>query len=196
MATKINYLEYDIPLEVRYWRHPAQLAEVCELKNGSIYTNEVYTDGSKIGDNFGAAGIVFVNGKLVHQLKFKRYVHCSNNQAEQIAILKFLQKLEKLQDGQYNDERVAMYTDSKIALNLLQNKMKQNHLTKFITNQMNLLAHLKRTVHFGCVKGHSGIERNELVVRVANEAALYDNMQRQVIIMHSKENGIHMWQQQ
>ena len=80
----------------------------------------------KLETTFGAAGIVFLNGNLVHQLKFKPYVHCSNNQAEQFAILKFLQKLEKQQDGQYNEERVAMYTDSKIALNLLQNKIKQN----------------------------------------------------------------------
>ena len=52
MAIKINNLEYDVPLEVRYWRHPAQLAEVYELKKGSIYTNEVYIEGSKTGDNF------------------------------------------------------------------------------------------------------------------------------------------------
>jgi len=31
-----------------------------------------------------------VNGKLVHQLKFKLHGHCSNNQAEQIGILKTL----------------------------------------------------------------------------------------------------------
>jgi len=36
-----------------------------------MHTTEVYTDGSKIGDNVGAAGIVFVNGKLVNQMKFK-----------------------------------------------------------------------------------------------------------------------------
>jgi ribonuclease HI len=54
----------------------------------------VYTDGSKIGDNVGAAGIIFANGKMVHQLKFKLHGHSSNNQAEQIAILKVLEKLE------------------------------------------------------------------------------------------------------
>jgi len=53
----------------------------------------VYRDGSKIGDNVGAAGIIFENGKLVHQLKFKLHGHCSNNQAEQIAIFKALEKL-------------------------------------------------------------------------------------------------------
>ena len=64
------------------------------MENGSTYITEVYTDGSKIGDNVGAAGIIFVNGKLVHQLKFKQQGQCSNNQAEQIAILKVLGKLE------------------------------------------------------------------------------------------------------
>jgi ribonuclease HI len=64
----------------------------------------VYTDGSKIRDNIGAAGIIFVNGKLVHQLKFKLHGHCSNNQAEQTAILKVLGKLEKPQVGQDNDK--------------------------------------------------------------------------------------------
>ena len=56
MATKINNSEYDAP---------AELAIIHEVD-----ATEVYTDGSKIGDSIGAAGIIFVNGKLVHQLKF------------------------------------------------------------------------------------------------------------------------------
>jgi hypothetical protein len=114
MATKINNLEYVAPLEVRYWRHPAELAIFHEVENGTVYTAEVYTDGRKIGDNIGPAGIIFVNGKLVHQLKFKLHGHCSNNHAEQIELLKVLEKLEKLQDGQDDDKHVAVYTDSKI----------------------------------------------------------------------------------
>jgi hypothetical protein len=124
MATKINNIEYDVPLEVRHWRHPAEPAANCEVENGTIYTTDVYTYGSKTGDKVGAAGIIIVNGKLVHQLKFKLYGHCSNNQAEQIEILKVLEKLEELQDGQDNDKHVAIYTDSKITLDLLQNKFK------------------------------------------------------------------------
>jgi len=112
MATKINNLEYDAPLEIRYWRNPAELATVHEVESGAMYTTEVYADGSKTGDSDGAAGIIFVNGKLVHglkfklhghcsnnqaeqhQLKFKLHGHCSNNKAEQIVILKVLEKLE------------------------------------------------------------------------------------------------------
>ena len=56
-----------------------------------MYTVELYTDGSKIGDSVGAAGVIFVKGNLVHQLQFKLHGHCSNNQAEQIGILKTLE---------------------------------------------------------------------------------------------------------
>ena len=113
-----------------------------------MYTVEVYTDGSKIGDSVGAEGVTFVNGKLVHQLKFKLHGHCSNNQAEQIAILKTLEKLE-LQEGKDNDKHAAIYTDSKITLALLQNKFKRNRLIELIRNRLITLGHLKWIVHFG-----------------------------------------------
>jgi hypothetical protein len=74
MAAKINNLEYDA-LEVRHWQHHAELAIIHEVENGTMYTTEVCTDGSKTGDNVGAAGIIFVNGKLVHQPKFKLHGH-------------------------------------------------------------------------------------------------------------------------
>jgi len=54
-----------------------------------------YTDGSKVGDNVGAAGIRFVSGKLVRKLKFNLHGHCSNNQAEQIVILKSFRKIRR-----------------------------------------------------------------------------------------------------
>ena len=71
MATKMNNFEYEAPLGVRNWRHPAVITTVHEVANGTTYTAVVYTDGSKTGDNVGAAGIIFVNGKLVHRLKFE-----------------------------------------------------------------------------------------------------------------------------
>jgi ribonuclease HI len=174
MATKINNLEYDAPLEVRNWRHPAELAIIHEVENGTTYTTEVYTDGSKIRDNVGAAGIIFVNGKFVHQLKFKLHGQCSNNQAEQTAILKVLEKLKELQDGHDNDKRFAIYTDCKITLDLLQNKFKRNRLIEFIRNKIIALTHLKWFMHFAWVKGHAGVEGNELVDRLAKEAAVED----------------------
>ena len=87
MATKINN-----PLDVRYWRHRAELAIAQEVENGAISTTDVYIDSSKTGDSKGAAGIIFVNGKLINQLKFKLHGHCSTNQVGQIAISQVLKK--------------------------------------------------------------------------------------------------------
>jgi ribonuclease HI len=172
------------------------------VENGSTYTTEVYTDGSKIGDNVGAAGIIFVNGTMVHQLKFKLHGHCSNNQAKQIATLKVLEKSEELQDEQDNDKCIAIYTDSKITLDLLQNNFKRNRLIEFIRDKIIALMHLKWIMHFGWVKGHAGIEGNGFVDRLAKEAAvedgpvIYDKISREVLVTQVKENGLKMWQQQ
>jgi len=59
-------------------------------------------------------------------------------------------------------------------LDLLQNKFKRNRLIELIRNKIIVLAHLKWTIHFGWVKGHAGIEGNELVDRLAKEAAVED----------------------
>ena len=53
MATKINNLECDASLEVRYWRHPAEKVTVHEVENGTVYTAEVCTDGSNMETALG-----------------------------------------------------------------------------------------------------------------------------------------------
>jgi hypothetical protein len=64
------------------------------------------------------------------------------------------------------------------------------------------LRHLKWIMRFSWVKAHAGIEGNELVDRLAKEAAVedgpvvYDRIPREVIITREKENGLRMWQQQ
>jgi len=140
--------------------------------------------------------------KQAHKLKFKLHGHCSNNQSKQIAILKDLEKLGKLQDGKDNDKSVAIYTDGKITLDLLQNKFKRNRLIKLIRNKRIALAHSKWNVHFGWVKGQAGIEGKELVDRMAKEAAVeegpvkYDKITRDVKVKRKKDKGINMWEQQ
>ena len=68
-----------------------------------------------------------------------------------------------------------LYTlDSKITLVLLQNKFKRNRLIELIRNRLITLGHLKWIFHFGWIKGHAGIEGNEMVDRLAKEAAVED----------------------
>jgi len=66
-------------------------------------------------------------------------------------------------------------------------------LIELIRNKIILLLHLKWIRHFGWVKVHAGIEGNELVDRLAKEAAVedepvvYDKMAREGIKMREKE---------
>jgi ribonuclease HI len=56
------------------------------------------------------------------------------------------------------------------------------------------LTHLKWIMHFGWVRGHAGIEENELVQKLAKEAAVedgpavYNKILREVLITRVKEN--------
>ncbi|KAJ4443837.1 hypothetical protein ANN_05624 [Periplaneta americana] len=40
--------DYDRPLQVRYWPHPADRITIGEVKNSFTYAVEIHTDGSKI----------------------------------------------------------------------------------------------------------------------------------------------------
>jgi hypothetical protein len=108
-----------VVIAMGYKNHPIfyQLAIIHEVDNSTRNKLKCIQTVVK-SESVRAAAIIFANGKFIHQLKFKLHGHCSNNQAEQIAILKVLEKLEELKDGQHNDKRVAVYTDSKVTLDL------------------------------------------------------------------------------
>ena len=57
MATKFNNLEYDSPLEVSYWLHPAELAIVHEVENGTMYTTKYIQTAVKLETTLGQQGL-------------------------------------------------------------------------------------------------------------------------------------------
>ena len=115
---------------------------------------------------------------------------------------KVLEKLEEPQEGKDNEKRAAIYSDSKITLALLQNKFKRNRLIELIRNRLITLGHLKWIVHFGWIRGLAVIEGNEIVDRLAKEAAVevgpvvYDKIPKEVIVTSEKGHGLQMWEQQ
>jgi len=58
---------------------------------------QIYTDGSKSEHGVGAGIAIFIQNKLAHQLRFTLHNRCSNNQAEQLAVVKALETIEKAQ---------------------------------------------------------------------------------------------------
>jgi len=95
----------------------------------------------------------------VTQCKYNLQKCCSNNQAEQITILKVLEQLPKLDDP--TGRIVAIFTDSKVTIDSLKNHSMHSFLIQEIRNKVRHLSTLNWTIHFGWVKAHIGIEGNE-----------------------------------
>ena len=56
---------------------------------------EIYTDGSKNEKGLGSGVAIFADGNLTHQLRYKLAEKCSNNQAEQLAMVEALKITEE-----------------------------------------------------------------------------------------------------
>jgi hypothetical protein len=92
-----NNIEYDAPLEVIYWPHPAEIPLIRATTEIPHNVINIFTDGSNIGGKVGAAAVIIKDDIVLHQSTFKLHDRCSNNQAEQIAILKALEQIQNLQ---------------------------------------------------------------------------------------------------
>jgi ribonuclease HI len=94
----------------------------------SIYTIHIYTDGSKHENGVGSGIAMYTDDKLTHQIKYKLHNSCSNNQAEQTAILKALNTLGTIKLSQGVPRTAKIHTDSKIILLSLENpKNRKKH---------------------------------------------------------------------
>jgi hypothetical protein len=112
--TERREYEYDILLPVKEWPHPARRLNIMEISDSTPHSTEVYRDGSKIGGKVGAGAVIYVDQVLKRQCKYKLQNCCSNNQAEQIAILKSLEEITSFPD--HNERTLAIYTNSKVTL--------------------------------------------------------------------------------
>jgi len=91
-----NNIQYDGPLEVRYWPHPADIPLIRAPTEIPPNVINIFTDRSKIGGKVGAAAAIIKDDIVLHQSKYKLHKRYSNNQAEQVAILKALEQIQNL----------------------------------------------------------------------------------------------------
>jgi ribonuclease HI len=76
-------------------------------------------DGSKSGEKVRAAAVIIKDDIVLHQSKYILHERCSNNQAEQVAILRALQQLQNLQLADDAEKIAVVNTDSKVTLDTL-----------------------------------------------------------------------------
>ena len=87
-----NNIMHDAPLEVIYWPHPAEIPLTRAPTDTPHNVINIFKDGSKIGGKVGAAAFLIMDDIVLRQSKFKLHETCSNNQAEQVAILRAYSK--------------------------------------------------------------------------------------------------------
>jgi len=104
------------------WLRPAESVRITERKDG--HAIQMFTDGSKNENGVGMGIAIFVQIKLAHQLRFTLHHRCSNNQAEQLAIVKALETKGKSPIDENILRTVTIHTDSRITLQSLKNKKK------------------------------------------------------------------------
>ncbi|KAJ4430831.1 hypothetical protein ANN_19422 [Periplaneta americana] len=164
------------PLELRDWPYPADFPAVQDTKPNEDYAYEIYTDGSKSSEGVDSGVAVFFGGDLVQQSKFRLHGECSNNQAEQFAILKALHIVNDLQLQHNTPKTASLYTDSKITLDSLQNSRNHNSLIEEIRKELTSLRGTGWIITFSWVKAHIGIFGNELADRLAKKATREDTL--------------------
>lgn len=193
-------IAYDAPLAPRYWSHPAERIQIKAAGEYIDYPIQIYTDGSKTGEEVGAAAAIYDRGNLVRKLQFKLGRQCSNNQAESLAILKALQEIQTIKDITHENREVAIYTDSQISLSLLYNNYRHYAIIENILKTVGSLEKDQWKIKFSWVKAHIGIRGNELADKLAKEAAkmdqnpVYEEIPKSRILSEVKEIGLQEWQ--
>jgi ribonuclease HI len=131
---------------------------------------QIFTDGSKSEQGVGSGVAIFTVKVLTEQLKFKLDDRCTNNQAEQLAIVKALEVIETQQLKQNEHGTAVIYTDSRITLDAKRSAKNHNHIVEGIRKRAVNLYKKNWTIEFKWVKAHAGIYGNEIADRIAKEA--------------------------
>jgi len=122
--TKRKGSQYDKEMEVKNWTHPAKFVNIIEEHEERTHSIHAHTYGSKNDVGVGSGIAIFLDNSLSTCLKYRLNERCSNNQAEQMAILKALEYIQYMKVG---EKTVLVYTDSRITLKLLKKTIRSIH---------------------------------------------------------------------
>jgi hypothetical protein len=81
----------DRDIGVKHWHHPADTINFLRERNEAAGLIQIFTDGSKSKQGVGAGIAIFRSGNHFKSLLYRLNKRCTNNQAEQLAILRALE---------------------------------------------------------------------------------------------------------
>jgi ribonuclease HI len=162
-----QYIDYDV--QPKDWLHPADTVRVTEHQEESAI--QIFTDGSKSEQGVGAGVALFINNKLVHQKRFTLHNNCSNNQAEQLAVVKALETIKELQIAENIPREVTVHTDSRITLQSLKDSKNHKYLIEEIRKKAISLKKHNWKINFTWIQAHVGHFGNELADKITKDAA-------------------------
>jgi ribonuclease HI len=135
------------------------------------------------------------------KLKLKLDSRCSNNQAEQLAILKALEAIKSLNRNSINPRMGTIFTDSRVSLDSLHNPNNHAFLVEEIRKKVASLERSQWKIMFSWVKAHIGIFVNELADKLAKEAARsddtsydFDRIPKSTLYQEAAVETIQKWQ--
>ena len=163
--------EIDNTLDYKDWPHPADYPTITISEDNKSPIIQAYTDGSKSEHGVGSGAAIFIGTKIAAQIKFKLDKRCSNNQAEQLAIIKALESIYTLNTEESNPRTATVYTDSRLTIDSLRNPDNHAYLIEEIRRRVAKLQGANWKIEFSWVKAHAGIHGNELADKLAKEAA-------------------------
>ena len=85
----------DHDTRVQRWLHPAETTSIL-TDNNDTSPIQIFTDGSKTEQGVGVGIALFRSAIHSENLKYRLNKRCTNNQAEQLAILKSLGYTDKV----------------------------------------------------------------------------------------------------
>ena len=197
---EIANLDTAIPL--KEWPHPTNYTGIEDVDPAKHYTVKIYTDGSKSIEGVGSGVVVLLNDQVAQQLQYKLDDRCSNNQAEQVAILKALEIIPEVQLNLNYPKTLALYTDSKITIDSLKNTRNHNHLIENIRQVLSYLKGNHWTVDISWVKAHIGVYGNELADHLAKQAARsdepisYNKVPKTEVLKRLREESMKSWERE
>jgi hypothetical protein len=123
----------DYDMEVKYWHHQAETINFLTENIEKTSSIQILTDGSKTKEWVDAGVAILKSGNHFKSLKYNLSKRFTNNQAEQLTILRAIKYTESLQT---KDKTAAIYTASRMKLGSPKNSEIHSSLTEEIRTKL------------------------------------------------------------